>query len=78
MNHIHTPTPSLNAMQAAEYLGFTKSTLANSRYNGVLGGVPAPKFRKLGKSIRYSVETLNEWLFQFKEQNNTAQSQTAA
>jgi hypothetical protein len=68
------PSNYLNPPQAAEYLGFSLSTLNNSRYSGLLGGVKSPPYIKLGKSIRYQRSTLDEWLSQFQEQNNTSQN----
>lgn len=67
-------TSWLDTKQAAELLGFSQSTIANSRYTGLLGGVTAPKFRKMGKSIRYEQSTLNTWRSQFKEQVSTSES----
>lgn len=64
----------LDPKQAAAYLGFSQSTLNNARYTGLLGGVRAPKFKKLGKSIRYERASLDTWLAQFKEQTSTSES----
>ncbi len=58
--------------QAANYLGFSPTTLNNSRYTGLLGGVKAPPYRKLGKSIRYEQFALDTWLSQFQEQTSTS------
>ncbi len=59
--------------KAAEYLGFAPVTLRNSRYTGMLAGVPAPRFRKLGtKTVRYERATLAAWLAQFGERANTS------
>lgn len=59
---------------AAIYLGFSPATLNNSRYTGLLGGVKAPPYQKLGKSIRYEQSALEHWLKQFPSQTNTSQS----
>lgn len=56
----------LTSTDAAQYLGISRRTLENSRCSGVLCSVPCPKFRKMGKSVRYSREALDEWLSQFK------------
>lgn len=59
--------------EAAEYLGFAPVTLRNSRHTGMLGGVPAPRFRKIGtKTVRYERATLAAWLAQFSERPNTS------
>lgn len=72
--HVPQNPLALNSQQAAEYIGFSRSTLNNARYTGLLGGVAAPKFRKLGKSIRYEQSTLDAWLSQFKEQTSTSEN----
>ena len=67
-------TTQFDSKQAAQYLGFSLSTLNNARYTGLLGGVRAPKFKKLGKSIRYERASLDAWLAQFQEQTSTSES----
>lgn len=69
----HAP-PLLDSKHAADYLGFSPSTLNNSRYNGLLGGVKSPPYRKLGKAIRYEQAALDQWLAQFKEQTSTSEN----
>ena len=60
----------LDNRQAADYLGFSPSTLNNSRYTGL----KAPPFRKLGKAIRYERAALDTWLSQFKPQTSTSEN----
>lgn len=74
MKHPETVPELLNNKEAADYLGFSPSTLNNSRYIGTLGRVTAPRFRKLGKTIRYQRADLDNWLEQFTPQTNTSQS----
>ena len=63
----------LSSKEAAEYLGFADVTLRNSRYTGMLAGVAAPTFRKLGrKTVRYERATLAAWLAQFGERASTS------
>jgi hypothetical protein len=58
----------LTNQQAAEHIGCAERTLENSRSTGMLAGVPAPAFMKIGKKIvRYERETLDAWLLQFSE-----------
>lgn len=49
----------LDAAQAADHVRLSASTLAKLRLQG-----SGPRFLKLGRSIRYSTEDLDEWLFQ--------------
>ncbi len=59
--------------EAATFLGFAEVTLRNSRYTGILAGVPAPAFRKVGtKTVRYERATLTAWLEQFGERASTS------
>lgn len=76
MNQTTQSPTFLDNRQAADYLGFSASTLNNSRYTGLLGGVKAPPFRKLGKSIRYERLALDNWLSQFKPQISTSENIT--
>ncbi len=52
---------------AAEYLGWSRSSLKQSRVTGKLAGVASPKYVKIGYSVRYKLSTLKEWLKQFDE-----------
>lgn len=73
MNHQVTPI-YLDSREAAQFLGFSLSTLNNARYTGLLGGVKAPAFSKIGKSVRYKKPTLENWLAQFQEQTSTSET----
>ena len=59
--------------EAALYVGCAPNSLKQSRVTGLLFGVPAPAFLKMGYNIRYKLATLDEWLSQFSEKQNTAQ-----
>lgn len=61
----------LSSNNAANFLGYSDNTLRNSRCTGTIAGVDAPKHIKLGKSVRYSIDDLNEWLIQFNDSANT-------
>ena len=65
----------LHPERAAEVLDTTSNTLKKSRNTGLLWGVPAPPFIKIGgKAIRYKRATLVAWIKALpKEQQNTAQ-----
>ena len=73
MNQAHHSKQLFNNDEAAAYVGFKPRTLNNSRYTGVLGGVPAPKYKKLGKAVRYTKQSLDLWLGQFQDQANTSE-----
>lgn len=60
-------TALLSSNNAANFLGYSDNTLRNSRHTGTLAGVDAPPYIKLGTSVRYSVDDLNEWLIQFND-----------
>ncbi len=66
-------TVLLTNKEAAVVLGFSPTTLNNARYTGILSGVTAPPFRKLGKAVRYDRNDLVQWLNQFTPQINTSQ-----
>ncbi|AXR07033.1 DNA-binding protein [Salinimonas sediminis] len=55
-------TPLLTDSEAAGFLGSTKAALRQSRYSGKLFGVQAPPYLKLGHTVRYRQESLEDWL----------------
>lgn len=62
----------LDSKEAASHLGFSLSTLNNSRCTGLLAGRKAPPHKKIGKSIRYERKALETWLSQFEDQTSTS------
>jgi predicted DNA-binding transcriptional regulator AlpA len=68
MNH----QPMLDTHEFAKKLGFASGTLRMSRVTGILAGVPAPTYRKLGRKVAYDEAVGDEWLAQFPNQPNTA------
>ncbi len=64
--------PHFNTHDAARYLSFSSNTLRISRVTGVLDGVPAPAYRKIGRKVVYDRVVLDAWIRQFKNQPNTA------
>ncbi|UTF60275.1 helix-turn-helix domain-containing protein [Gilvimarinus sp. DA14] len=64
----------LTTPEAAEYLRLSFRTLNNSRYTGLLAGVKAPPYRKMGKAVRYELSALDTWKAQFSEQTSTSES----
>ena len=75
INIMSTPIQkqNLSNKEASLYIGCAPNSLKQSRVTGLLFGVPAPAFLKMGYNIRYKVSTLDEWLSQFTEKKNTAQ-----
>lgn len=60
-------------LEAAEYLGVSRSTLAQGRMNGPTRGRKiSPPYLKLGKSVRYLKEDLDKWLESLRINRNPA------
>ena len=54
---------TLTEKEASEYIGMSRSFLRQDRMNGYrVNRTPGPTFMKLGRSIRYSKQDLDEWL----------------
>lgn len=62
----------LDNNEAAQLLQCSPNYMRLSRHTGLLFGVPAPAFLKMGRKVRYRRETLLSWLAQFDEKPNTA------
>jgi len=61
-------TCALTEQEAACYIGMSRSFLRQSRMNGNREGrTPAPPWLKIGRSIRYRINDLNNWLEQFRQ-----------
>ena len=53
----------LTEKEAANYIGMSVAYLRADRKNGHLKNrTPGPDYVKLGKSVRYLIEDLNDWL----------------
>ena len=61
----------LSTRETAALIGVSLSTLNNSIHTGKLAGVTAPPYRKLGKKVLYSLQSVEKWKSQFKEQTHT-------
>ncbi len=49
--------------EAARLIGFSVSFLRDSRCNGMRGSrTPAPPYYQFGRTIRYAVDELEDWL----------------
>lgn len=64
----------LSEVQASHYLGLSPATLRKSRTTGVLSGVAAPKYLKLGRRVFYPLAGLDAWLSQFDPVANTTEA----
>ena len=62
----------LNTHEGAFHISLASNTLRASRTSGVLCGVPAPAYRKIGRKVVYDRIILDEWLDQFANQSNTS------
>ncbi|WP_196140628.1 AlpA family transcriptional regulator [Aliikangiella sp. G2MR2-5] len=52
--------------EASQYIGMSRSYLRQSRMEGHRESrTPAPPFIKIGRSVRYLIEDLDNWLNQF-------------
>ncbi len=57
---------ALSEKEAAQYIGMSRSFLAQSRMDGHRENrTPAPPFVKIGRSVRYLREDLDNWLNNF-------------
>jgi len=66
--------PLLTEKEAATFLGCAMQTLRSSRVSGTLAGVTAPKFIKMGRWVRYKLDTLEKWQEQFIEVQSTSET----
>ncbi len=71
MNNIQLQ-PHLDTHESARHIGLASSTVRLSRVSGILCGVPAPAYRKVGRKVIYDRAVLDKWLEQFANQPNTA------
>lgn len=62
--------------EAATYIGMSRSFLAQARMDGLLPNrTPAPPHIKIGRSVRYLLEDLDDWLDHFQKFNHISQSE---
>lgn len=54
--------PYLTTKEAADILGYSEQTLAQSRNTKTLGGTDAPPFIKNGRMVRYVRTELDAWI----------------
>tara|TARA_R110002020_G_scaffold46027_4_gene131244 strand:+ start:1789 stop:2046 length:258 start_codon:yes stop_codon:yes gene_type:complete len=52
----------LKSKEAAIHISYSDDSLRRSRVTGRLGGMAAPKHVKIGRTVRYRVSDLSEWV----------------
>lgn len=57
----------LTTNDVAEKLQVNPDLIIRSRVSGQLLGADAPKFLKMGRSVRYEESTIEAWLNNFRE-----------
>lgn len=62
---------ALSDKEASIYIGMSESWLRHNRITGPREGrIPAPKFIKINRTVRYLKEDLDEWLEQFQRKTH--------
>lgn len=62
---------ALTEIETAEYIGMSRSFLRQARMEGNRERrTPAPKFIKVGRSVRYIKDDLDSWLDSFYRQSH--------
>ena len=57
----------LTSKDLAEKLSVNSQLINESRVSGQLLGADAPKFLKMGRSVRYEESTIEAWLNNFRD-----------
>lgn len=68
-----TEIKTFDSKQAAQYLCVSEISIRNSRITGLLGGIKAPSFRKIGRKVIYLKADLDTWLNSLPAFENTTQ-----
>lgn len=63
-----------NNAQAAEFLGISPETLKQSRWTGLLFGVPAPHFIKSRRKVQYQNADLVAWVQRLPKYRSNAEA----
>lgn len=59
----NVPRRTLTEKEACQYLGVSRSFLAQARMEGNRKNrTPGPPFLKLGRAVRYRIDDLDTWL----------------
>lgn len=74
MNAAQNIQRALTELEAASYIGMSRSYLAQARMDGQRATrTPAPPFIKIGRSVRYLREDLDRWLDNFMKLEHLGQ-----
>jgi predicted DNA-binding transcriptional regulator AlpA len=75
-NTYESLTPrAFTELEAGAYIGMSRSYLAQSRMDGNRDSrTPAPPFIKIGRSVRYLREDLDQWLDAFYKLDHSGQA----
>jgi len=66
---------AFSEIEASQYIGMSRSFLRQSRMEGNrLNRTPAPRFIKIGRSVRYLKEDLDNWLDSFYKLSHSGYS----
>ena len=69
----------LSEIETSQYIGMSRSYLRQARMEGNRDSrTPAPPFIKIGRSVRYLREDLDNWLDGFFKQSHLCQERGAA
>lgn len=72
---VNEPARALSEREAGQYIGMSRSFLAQSRMDGHRGSrTSAPPFIKIGRSVRYLREDLDLWLDSFNKLEHLEQN----
>lgn len=70
------PPRALSEKETAKYIGMSRSFLAQARMDGKLKNrTPAPPFIKIGRTVRYLKEDLDQWLTEHQKLEHLGQVQ---
>ena len=68
----------LSEIETSQYIGMSRSFLRQARMEGNRDNrTPAPPFIKIGRSVRYLKEDLDQWLDSFFKQSHLSHSEGA-
>tara|TARA_R110002167_G_scaffold73684_1_gene206381 strand:- start:1702 stop:1962 length:261 start_codon:yes stop_codon:yes gene_type:complete len=68
----------LSEIETSQYIGMSRSFLRQARMEGNRDSrTPAPPFIKIGRSVRYLIEDLDNWLDSFFKQSHLGQERGA-
>lgn len=72
---LEVQTKALTEIEAAKYIGMSRSYLAQARMEGHRANrTPAPPFIKIGRSVRYLRADLDAWLDNFMKLEHIGQA----